>query len=31
MVRKYWEKLIVIHPDGMEATRARELLQNIDG
>jgi tetratricopeptide (TPR) repeat protein len=29
-VRKYWEKLMVIHPDSMEAARARELLQNID-
>jgi tetratricopeptide (TPR) repeat protein len=29
-VRKYWEKLMVVHPESMEAARARELLQSID-
>ena len=29
-VRRYWEQLMVVHPDGMEAKRAQELLQSIE-
>jgi tetratricopeptide (TPR) repeat protein len=29
-VRKYWQKLMIIHPESLEASRARELLQSLD-
>jgi tetratricopeptide (TPR) repeat protein len=29
-VHKYWEKLMIVHPQSMEAKRAEELLQNLN-